>query len=181
MFRLPDLGRRHPQRNESARARDGAARGQSRAEIPTPMRFAEYTAIRHFMSKHGSWRTRKYWEAIGGFLIEEFLAIPPTKDKSVGKRLIDGVIILGTAKGSQVGGTFDLRDKDIIVVQTKSNRLGMYLMGQAFFSKQIMRRFKPKSIRTVAICGESDKEMELLCKANEIEVVVIKDNEKNAL
>jgi len=133
------------------------------------------------MSKHESWRTRKYWEATGGFLIEEFLAIRPSKDKLSGKRLIDGVIVLGEKKGIQVGSTYSLEGKDIIVVQTKSNRLGMYLMGQAFFSKQIMQRFKPASIRTVAICGKADKEMELLCKENEIEVVVIKDSEKHAL
>lgn len=133
------------------------------------------------MSKHETWRTRKFWEATGGFLIEEFIAIPPTKDKLIGKRLMDGVIILGIAKGIQVGGTVELEGKDIIVVQTKSDRLGMYLMGQAFFSKQIMQRFNPKSIRTVAICGEFDEEMELLCKANAIEVVVIKDSEKNSL
>jgi hypothetical protein len=132
------------------------------------------------MSKHESWRTRKYWEATGGFLIEEFLAIPPSRDKLISKRLIDGVIVLGVNKGVQVGGTYSLEGKDIVVVQTKSNRLGMYLMGQAFFSKQILRRFKPASIRTVAICDKADKEMELLCKANEIEVVVIKDSEKDA-
>ena len=133
------------------------------------------------MSKHESWRTRKYWEATCGFLIEEFLAIPASKDKLIGKRLIDGVIVLGAKKNVQVGGSYNLEGKDIIVVQTKSNRLGMYLMGQAYFSKQIMQRFKPSSIRTVAICGKADKEMELLCEANEIEVVVIKDSEKNAL
>jgi hypothetical protein len=133
------------------------------------------------MSKHESWRTRKYWEATGGFLIEEFLAIPPSKDKLSGKRLIDGVIVLGVNKGVQVGGTYNLEGKDIIAVQTKAHRLGMYLMGQAFFSKQILQRFKPKSIRTVAICGKADKEMEILCKANAIEVVVIKDSEKDSL
>ena len=137
--------------------------------------------IRHRMSKHESWRTRQFWESTGGFLIEEFLAIPASSDNSVGKRLIDGVIVLGEKKGIQVGGSFELKGKDIIVVQTKANRLGMYLMGQAFFSKQIMQRFKPSSIRTVAICEKTDKEMEVLCKANGIEVVVIKDGANNAL
>ena len=45
------------------------------------------------MSKHETWRTRRYWESVGGLLIEEYLAIPPSKDKTNSKRLIDGVIV----------------------------------------------------------------------------------------
>jgi len=38
-----------------------------------------------------------------------------------------------------------------------------------------MRRFNPKSIAAVAICGKSDYEMEKLCIENGIEVVVFPD------
>ncbi|WP_276328515.1 hypothetical protein [Endozoicomonas acroporae] len=41
-----------------------------------------------------------------------------------------------------------------------------------------MKRFRPKSIKTVAICGQSDPEMEALCWENNIEVVVIPEREK---
>ena len=48
----------------------------------------------------------------------------------------------------------------------------MYLMGQAFFSRELMKTFKPKSIKTVAICGKDDTVMRDLCKEFDIEVVV---------
>ena len=125
------------------------------------------------MSKNETWRTRKYWESVGGLLIEEYLAIPGNKEKNVGKRLIDGIIVLGEEKSNRKGGSFNFKGRDIIVIQTKSNRLGMTLMGQAYFSREIMKRYNPKSIKAVAICGSGDAEMEALCKEADIEVVVI--------
>jgi hypothetical protein len=133
------------------------------------------------MSKHETWRTRRYWESIGGLLIEEYLVIPPSNDKRIGKRLIDGIIILGEEKSRRNGGTFNFKGRDIIAIQCKSTRLGMYLMGQAFFTREILKRFKPKSIKTVAICGKGDTEMETLCKKENIEVVIMPDFEKNDL
>lgn len=130
------------------------------------------------MSKHESWRTRQYWETTGGLLIEECSAIRLDLKRNIGKRLIDGVIVLGEKNNIQVGGSFDVCGKDIIVVQTKAGRLGMYLMGQAFFSREIMKRYNPKSIKAVVICGKSDLEMEALCKQYEIEVVVIDQSKK---
>ena len=132
------------------------------------------------MSKHETWRTRRYWESIGGLLIEEYLAIPANKDKTIGKRLIDGVIVLGEEKSIQRGGSFDFNGRDIIAVQTKATRLGMYLMGQAFFTREILKRYKPKSIKAVAICGKSDIEMEALCIKENIEIVVIPESERNS-
>ena len=94
------------------------------------------------MSKHETPLTRRFWKSVGGTLIEEFPAVKRTDSNS--KRLMDGVIILNEetriAKASEV----DLEGKDIIVVQTKVNRLGMYLMGQALFSKELMKNFKPR-------------------------------------
>jgi hypothetical protein len=81
------------------------------------------------MSKHETWRTRQYWKTVGGLLIEEFLAIPSNNKEDIAKRLIDGIIVLGEPNKIQSGGSYDFTDKDIIVVQTKANRLGMYLMG----------------------------------------------------
>ena len=133
------------------------------------------------MSRHESWRTIKYWETIGGLLIEEYLAIPASKDKTVGKRLIDGIIVLGEEKSIQKGGSFDYKGREVIAIQTKSTRLGMYLMGQAYFTREILKRFNPKSIKTVAICGKGDAEMEALCKKENIEVVIIPESEKTGL
>jgi hypothetical protein len=38
-----------------------------------------------------------------------------------------------------------------------------------------MGRYKPKSMKTVAICGKPDTEMVKLCRQFDIEVVVIRE------
>jgi len=53
-------------------------------------------------------------------------------------------------------GKVELAGRDIIVVQAKRGRLGMYLMGQAVFSAELMRAFKPRSIRSIALCENFD-------------------------
>ena len=125
------------------------------------------------MSKHETWRTRKYWESVGGLLIEEFMLVPKSKDGKQAQRLLDGLIVLGEEKRIENAHSFPLEGRDVIAVQTKANRLGMYLMGQAYFSRELLKSFNPKSIRTVAICGKGDEEMERLCRGRDIEVVVI--------
>lgn len=115
-------------------------------------------------------------------MIEEYLAIPESKDKTVGKRLIDGIIVLGEEKSiHEKGAPFDYKGRELIAIQTKSTRLGMYLMGQAYFTREILKRFNPKSIKSVAICGKGDAEMEALCKKENIEVVIIPESEKDEL
>lgn len=123
------------------------------------------------MSKHETPLTRRYWKEVGGTLIEEFTAIPRGVDHA--PRMMDGVIILNEPKRIAKKSEVDLKGKDIIVIQTKANRLGMYLMGQAVFSLDIMKRYKPRSIKSVAICTRGDSEMEsLLKKHKKVEVVV---------
>lgn len=122
------------------------------------------------MSKHETPLTRKYWDEVGGTLVEEFPAVKKGKDNS--QRLIDGVIILGEDKKILSWIDVSLKDKDIIVIQTKANRLGMYLMGQAFFSRELMKRFQPKSIRSVIICGKDDAVMRPLAEEFGLDVKV---------
>jgi hypothetical protein len=50
----------------------------------------------------------------------------------------------------------DMTGKDIVVVQAKAMRLGMYLMGQALFSAELMNTFHPRSIASVALVMKSD-------------------------
>ena len=128
------------------------------------------------MSKHETWRTKQYWEQVGGTLILEYPAIRAVRSRN-GQRLLDGVIIKGGEKAIVEAGSVDLEGKDIVVLQTKGTRLGMYLMGQAFFSREIMKRYRPRSIESVAICAQGDAEMEQLCEQFGIKVVVIAGNE----
>ena len=128
------------------------------------------------MSKHETWRTRQYWNRVGGTLIEEFIAVKGSKQQ--GKRPLDAVIILGEKKEIHPGNYTDIKDKDVIVVQTKRGRLGMYLLGQAFFSRELLLSHGPNSVKSVAVCGRGDDVMQKLADKFEIEVVIIPEEKK---
>ena len=128
------------------------------------------------MSLHETWRTRKYWKTIGGLLIEEYVAVDGNKEQ--GRRPIDGIIVLGEKKAIHSGNKFDLKGKDVIVIQTKKGRIGMNLLGQAYFSKFLIKKHSPRSIKTVAICGRNDKVMAEFAEKHEIEVIVYSETLK---
>jgi hypothetical protein len=122
------------------------------------------------MSKHETPLTRRYWEEVGGTLIEEFPAV--LRGSGNAQRLLDGVIIVGESTKVARSSEVSIKGKDIIVLQTKANRLGMNLMGQAIISKKLMERFEPKSIRSIAICSEGDSVLEQYLAEYGIELVV---------
>ena len=66
-----------------------------------------------------------------------------------------------------------IEGKDVIVVQAKRGRLGMYLMGQAVFSAELIKRFKkPKSLKSVIPCEKDDAVLRpLLASFGDVEVV----------
>jgi hypothetical protein len=113
---------------------------------------------------------RRYWEQVGGTLIEEFMAVP--RKPGQGRRMIDGIIVLGGPRKIATSSEVDIAGKDIIVIQAKAQRLGMYLMGQAVFSPELMKPFKPASIRSVALCSETDSVLEPLLAPFGVEVIV---------
>ena len=50
-----------------------------------------------------------------------------------------------------------MKGKDVVVVQAKNERLGMYLMGQTLFSAELVRKFfDPKSVLSIALCSKDD-------------------------
>ena len=53
----------------------------------------------------------------------------------------------------------------------------MSLLGQAFFSKFLIEKFKPRSVKSVAICGKYDEIIGDLAKKHDVEVIVINDSE----
>jgi hypothetical protein len=126
------------------------------------------------MSLHETWRTRRYWETVSGLLIEEFMAVEGTKEQ--GRRPIDGIIVLGEKHEIYHGNKYDITGKDVIIIQTKRGRIGMYLLGQAYFSKFLVEKHNPRSIKTVAICGKTDKVMQELALQHGVEIVVIAEN-----
>ena len=119
------------------------------------------------MSSRETHMTLWYWEQVGGTLIEEFTVVPKTEGQA--RRLLDGVIILGEPKQRMPASSkVSLEGKDVVVIQAKNSRLGMYLMGQTLFSAQLIRRFfNPRSVQAVALCSKSDAVLAPMLEANE--------------
>jgi hypothetical protein len=125
------------------------------------------------MSKRETPFTRRFWLETGGTLVEEFRAVRRGRDR--GQRLIDGVIIPEGEFGIRHTDDVDIAGQDVICVQTKDSRLGMYLLGQAYFSISLLQEFQPHSIRSVAICTRHDDVLEPIAREEGIEVVVYDD------
>jgi hypothetical protein len=117
--------------------------------------------------------TRWYWEQVGGLLVEEFMVVPGSSKQ--GRRLVDGLIVLGEKKKLLPPGTpIDIAGKDIVVIQTKNSRLGMSLMGQALFSAELVSRLlKPRNVRSVALCAADDKILRDLFEAYKGSEVIV--------
>ncbi len=116
--------------------------------------------------------TLAYWERVGGTLIEEFVIVSPGEGRGI--RLVDALILPDGPKDRLVGDAklrVSLEGRDVIVVQTKASRLGMYLLGQAYFSKLLVeRQFKPRSVRAVALCTATDAALAPLAREHDVEV-----------
>ncbi|MBJ6979257.1 hypothetical protein [Luteimonas sp. MC1895] len=118
------------------------------------------------MSRLETPMTRWYWSQIGGLLLEEFLVVPRAPGQ--GRRLLDGLIVLGEPAAIAPPGTrFDVAGRDVVSVQTKNSLLGMYLMGQALFSRDLVRALGPKSVMSVALCSASDRVLTPMLEAHE--------------
>jgi hypothetical protein len=123
------------------------------------------------VSKRESPITRWYWEQVGGLLIEEFPLI--RKSRTNAPRYADAVIVLGEQTAICSTNYVDVAGKDVVVVQTKAQRLGMYLMGQTVFSRELMKNHGPKSVLSVALCVKDDLALRPLLEAFEgCEVVI---------
>ena len=91
-----------------------------------------------------------YWKRIGGTLIEEYLLTK--QETNVGRRRADGVILVdGPTKRMKPQTPESLEGREVIVLQAKIGRLGMYLLGQAFFSKLLAERLGAASVRSIII------------------------------
>lgn len=125
------------------------------------------------MSKNETWMTRKYWDTVGGLLIEEFEVVKGTTSNGV--RRLDGLIILGEPKEMLKATSYNISEKDVICIQTKNSRLGMNVMGQAFFSRMLLELHCPKSIKSVILVSKNDSILIDFCNQYNIEVVIISE------
>ena len=125
------------------------------------------------MSKSETWMTRKYWEGVGGLLIEEYLVV--NQSPSNGPRRLDGLIILGEPKVTMHNIPFEIQGRDVICIQTKNSRLGMNVMGQALFSRMLLELHSPKSVESVILVSKNDSVLMDFCNRYNIEVIVISE------
>ena len=134
------------------------------------------------MSRRETSMTVWYWQQIGGTLIEEFMLVP--RKQGQGRRLVDAVIVLGEDNQRlPIGTKVSLEGRDIVVVQAKNMRLGMYLMGQTLFSAELTRLFhKPRTVRSVALCASGDRILKpMLEQYDGCEVVICPPNICNTI
>lgn len=107
-----------------------------------------------YMSRHETPMIRWYWEQVGGTLCEEFQVA--ARRATAARRLLDAVILPDGPKQKAHWSEVSIVGRDVIVVQAKASRLGMYLMGQALFSAELVKRLGPRSVRSVALCRQDD-------------------------
>lgn len=132
------------------------------------------------MSKHETPLTRWYWQQVGGLLVEEFPLVKGSKGAS--PRFLDGLIVLGEETEISKVRDFPIEGRDVVAIQTKASRLGMYLMGQCVFSLELVKRLNPLSVRSVALCTGDDAVMRPMLEAIEgCEVVVFSGNRSELL
>jgi ribosomal protein L14 len=118
------------------------------------------------MSKHETPMILWYWQKVGGILIEEFMVVPRTSGSS--RRLVDGVIIKSKKNERMpIGSRPSLEGKDVIVIQAKNAKLGMNLMGQTLFSRELVMKFKPRSVISIALCSQNDEVLGSLLEAHD--------------
>lgn len=124
------------------------------------------------MTKHETPLVRAYWRRTRGTLIEEFPAV--VGSATCGPRRLDGVILPNGEFRIASWRDVSLEGQEVIVVQAKRERLGMYLMGQAVFSAELIRRFGPRSVKSVILCTKDDSVLRpLLSPFVHVEVVVL--------
>ena len=89
------------------------------------------------MSKHETPMTEGFWQSSArGLFIAEYPLVQRGTDRA--PRLVDGLILPDEPHGrGKWRDCASLTGKRVIVVQTKTGRMGMYLMGQALFSARL--------------------------------------------
>lgn len=90
----------------------------------------------------------------------------PKGNPLLGRRLLDGLIVPGGERRIAAADEVNIRGRDVVIVQAKAMRLGMYLMGQTLFSMALVKPFEPRSIQSVALCAKDDEMLRPLLEAH---------------
>ncbi len=93
-------------------------------------------------------------------------------------RWVDGLIIPDGPNRIAKAKEVDVDGKEVVLVQTTANRLGMYLMGQAVFSQQLMiSTYNPRRVISVALCTRDDDVLRPMLEAFDDIIVVVAPND----
>ena len=108
------------------------------------------------MSKHETPLTEQFWQTCcPGAFIPEYRLVRRTTGQGV--RLADAIILPDEPHGRATFADYPTLDgRNVVVVQTKASRLGMYLMGQGVFSAGLVKAQGAQSVRSVMIATRSD-------------------------
>ena len=79
---------------------------------------------------------------------------------------MDGLVVMDGPFKISDEIRMEITGKDVVVIQSKNKRLGMYLMGQVVFSRELLLKKGAKSVRSVAVCRKDDKVMRELLEAH---------------
>ena len=114
--------------------------------------------------QHETPMTEAFWEGYArGAYIPKYCIVRPSS--RCGVRLVDAVILPDEPHGRAKFQDYDkLAGRNVIVVQTKARRMGMYLMGQALFSARLVIAQGAKSVRSILLCTGSDSALLPLLK-----------------
>jgi hypothetical protein len=110
------------------------------------------------MSKLETPMTEAFWQnhANGAFM-PEYCLVKRRKTAGCGGRWADAIILPNEPHGLATFKDYPtLKGHDVIVVQTKASRMGMYLMGQAVFSARLVLAQGAASVRSILLCTKSD-------------------------
>ena len=117
--------------------------------------------------------TECFWQTeCNGAFVQEYPLTKKGIDRA--RRCADAVILPNEEHHRATSAKFpSLADRNVVVVQTKTQRLGMYLMGQALFSARLVQALGARSVRSILLCAENDAAMfPLLAPFPELEVWV---------
>ena len=96
-------------------------------------------------------------------------------------RRIDGLVVLDGSNskealsGKKAPKPQELRGKQVIVLQTKRNKLGMGVAGQTIISKTLLKQEGVIVVAAVAICLEIDEKIFGALKEHDCDAVVEAD------
>jgi hypothetical protein len=130
------------------------------------------------MSKHETPMTEAFWEGYArGAYIPEYRIVTPIKDHC-SVRFLDAIILPDEPHGwARLEDHDKLAGRNVVVVQTKAKRMGMYLMGQALFSARLVIARGAKSVRSILLCTGADSVLLPLLKPfPEVEVWIYDKN-----